>query len=154
IYDGDTIRKGEWTFSIAYSNYDRDPGNVDLTIIPLSFNIGLSDHVEIFFKSDGYRGLHVNNPQNLSSFYLPNSQLFYGNTLCTGRAIILAPTRVSGATTITGAVYRPRGAPCDFPGWGQPFAQFPFIGATGPNLGLSGNAIAPPFVSVLGTPFG
>ena len=26
IYDGDTIRKGEFTFSIAYSNYDRDPG--------------------------------------------------------------------------------------------------------------------------------
>src|SRR4029078_6430405 len=120
IYDGDTIRRGEWTFSIAYSNYDRDPGNVDLSIIPLSFNVGLSDHVEIFFKSDGYRGIHVNHPQNLSSFYLPNSQLFYGSTRCTGRAIILAPERVSGTNGITGGVYRPRGAPCDI--GGQPFA--------------------------------
>src|SRR4029079_11918570 len=152
IYDGDTIRKGEWTFSIAYSNYDRDPGNVDLSIIPLSFNVGLSDHVEIFFKSDGYRGIHVNHPQNLSSFYLPNSQLFYGSTLCTGRAIILAPERVSGTNGITGGVYRPRGAPCDI--GGQPFVQFPFIGGTGPNFGLTGNIIAPPYTSRLGTPFG
>ena len=152
IYDGDTIRKGEWTFSIAYSNYDRDPGNVDLAIIPLSFNVGLSDHVEVFFKTDGYRGIHVNNPQNLSSFYLPNSQLFYGSTLCTGRAVILAPERVTGTSGITGGIYRPRGAPCDI--GGQPFVQFPFIGGTGPNFGLTGNIIAPPYTSRLGTPFG
>ncbi|PYS80373.1 MAG: hypothetical protein DMF67_20640, partial [Acidobacteria bacterium] len=25
IYDGDTLRRGEFTFSVAYSNYDRDP---------------------------------------------------------------------------------------------------------------------------------
>src|SRR5919199_87047 len=30
IYDGQTLRRGEFTFSIAYSNYDRDPGNVDI----------------------------------------------------------------------------------------------------------------------------
>jgi hypothetical protein len=68
IYDGQTIRKGEFTFSIAYSNFDRDPGNVDLVEVPLSFNIGLNDHVELFFKTEGYRGIKVNNPQNLSSF--------------------------------------------------------------------------------------
>ena len=45
IYDGDSIRKGEFTSSAAYSNYERDPGNVDLTEIPLSFNIWLNDHV-------------------------------------------------------------------------------------------------------------
>src|SRR3712207_2031539 len=78
IYDGQTLRKGEFTFSIAYSNYDRDPGNADFTVIPLSFNVGLSDHVELFFSTEGYRGVKVNNPQNLSSFYLPNSQLFFG----------------------------------------------------------------------------
>src|SRR6266550_745546 len=153
IYDGQTIRKGEFTFSIAYSNYDRDPGNVDLVVTPLSFNIGLNDHVELFFKTEGYRGIHVNNPQNLSSFYLPNSQLFFGATIrCVPPAIILAPERVSGATTISGTVFRPAGPPCNV--GGQPFVQFPFIGGIGPNLGLTGNAIAPPFVSRLGTPFG
>src|ERR1043166_442643 len=78
IYDGDTLRKGEFTFSIAYSNYDRDPGDVDITVVPLSFNIGLSDHLELFYSTEGYRGVKVNNPKNLSSFYLPNSQLFFG----------------------------------------------------------------------------
>ncbi len=152
VYDGDTIRKGEFTFSIAYSNYDRDPGNVDIVDIPLSFNVGLNDHVELFFKTLGYRGIRVNSPQNLSSFYLPNSQIFFGNTLCNPAAIILAPTRVSGTNGISGAVFRPVGGPCGI--GGQPFVQFPFVGGTGPNFGLLGSQIAPPYVSVLGTPFG
>lgn len=153
VFDADTIRRGEFTFSVAYSNYDRDPGNVDIVETPLSFNVGLNDHLELFLKTTGYRGIKVNNPQNLSSFYLPNSQLFFGATLlCTGPAIILAPERVSGPTIPAGATFRPAGPPCNV--GGQPFRQFPFIGATGPNLGLTGNIIAPPFVSRIGTPFG
>ena len=31
VYDGATLRKGEFTFSIAYSNYDRYPGDVDIS---------------------------------------------------------------------------------------------------------------------------
>jgi hypothetical protein len=155
VYDGDTIRKGEFTFSVAYSNFDRDPGNVDIVETPLSFNIGLNDHLELFYSTIGYRGVKVNNPQNLSSFYLPNSQLFFGATLlCSGAAIILPPERVSGSTALTGfsPLFRPAGPPCNV--GGQGFVQFPFIGGTGPNFGLTGNAIAPPFVSRLGTPFG
>src|SRR6266566_2966625 len=91
IYDGSTIRRGEFTFSIAYSNYDRDPGNVDITDVPLSFNVGLNDHIELFFKSNGYRGIKVNSPQNLSSFYLPNSQLKFP-FLGSGPAIVLSPS--------------------------------------------------------------
>jgi len=90
IYDGSTIRKGEFTFTIAYSNYDRDPGNVDLTDIPASFNVGLNDHIELFFKSNLYRGIKVNTPQNLSSFYLPNVGQCTAQPPCTGPAIILA----------------------------------------------------------------
>src|ERR1700730_8722654 len=93
IYDGSTLRKGEYTFSIAYSNFDRDPGNVDITDSPISFNIGLTDHLEFFFKSNLYRGIKANNPQNLSGFYLPNSRGFFGTTVTgSGPAIILAPS--------------------------------------------------------------
>src|SRR5437660_8217441 len=74
IYDGSTLRKGEFTFSLAYSNYDRDPGNADITDWVASVNIGLNDHIELFFKTHAYRRIKVNNPQNLSSFYLPNTQ--------------------------------------------------------------------------------
>jgi hypothetical protein len=147
IYDGDTLRKGEFTFSIAYSNYDRDPGNVDFTVIPLSVNVGINDHLELFFSTEGYRGVKVNNPKNLSSFYLPNSQLFFSSTLLgSGPAIILAPDRVSGTSGINGAVFRPA--------FNQPFVQFPFVGGPGPNFGLTGNRIAPPFTSRIGAPSG
>src|ERR1044071_8722268 len=132
IYDGDTLRKGEFTFSIAYSNYDRDPGNVDFSVIPLIFNLGRSDHLEVFFSTEGYRGVKVNNPKNLSSFYLPNSQLFFGATqLGSGPAIILPPTRVSGTSIPGGQLFRPA--------FNQPFVQFPFVGGVGPNFGLTGN---------------
>src|SRR5213083_973001 len=80
IYDGSTLRKGEFTFSVAYSNFDRDPGNVDITDVPLSFNIGLNDHLELFFKTNGYRGIKVNNPLNLSSFRLPNVGVYFSAT--------------------------------------------------------------------------
>jgi len=155
IYDGSTIRKGEFTFSVAYSNFDRDPGNVDIVDTPLSFNVGLNDHIELWFKTNGYRGIKANNLQNLSSAYLPNNQLFFGaSLLCSGAAVILPPDRVSGSTQLTGfsPLVRPAGPPCNV--GGQPFVQFPFVGGLGPNFGLTGNAIAPPFVSRLGAPFG
>ena len=170
IYDGDTLRRGEFTFSIAYSNYDRDPGDVDIAEIPVSFNIGINDHLELFFNIDAYRGVKVNNPKNLSGFYLPNSQLFFTQTLLgSGPAIILAPIRTSGTNGISGAVFRPAfcplcipvltgvgplGARTSFFIGGQPQVQFPFVGGTGPNFGLTGNFAAPPYTSVLGTPTG
>ncbi|MDT5294107.1 MAG: hypothetical protein QOJ76_987, partial [Acidobacteriota bacterium] len=137
IYDGDTLRKGEFTFSVAYSNYDRDPGNVDITDIPLSFNVGVSDHVELFFKTNGYRGIKVNSPQNLSSFYLPNSQLFFGATLLgSPAAIVLGPSGPNVGNIAGQTVFRPA--------FNQPFVQFPFVGGSagtfgqGPGNGLSG----------------
>ena len=120
IYDGQTIRRGEYTFSVAYSNFDRDPGNVDLTEVPLSFNIGLSDHLELFFKTNAYRGIKVNNPQNLSSFYLPNSQLKFP-LLGSGPAIVLAPN-ATGVNIAGLAVFRPA--------FNQPFVQYPFVGGS------------------------
>src|SRR5258708_13309566 len=100
IYDGQTLRKGEFTFSVAYSNFDRDPGNVDITDWIATFNVGLNDHLEIFFKTNAYRGIKVNNPQNLSSFYLPNTQGYFSRTLLgTGPAIILPPPVPNVATS-------------------------------------------------------
>ncbi|MEO6393228.1 MAG: Ig-like domain-containing protein [Pyrinomonadaceae bacterium] len=133
IYDGQTLRRGEYTFSIAYSNYDRDPGDVDITEIPTSFQIGLNDHFELFFNTDAYRGVKVNSPQNLSGFYLPNSQLYYGAGIATLRnpaAIILAPRGPGAGTIGLTAIFRPTG--------NQPFAQFPYTGASAGNFGFQG----------------
>src|SRR5215208_1346408 len=49
VYDGQTLRRGEFTFSVAASNWDRDPGNVDITSVPLSFQVGLTNKLELFF---------------------------------------------------------------------------------------------------------
>jgi hypothetical protein len=146
IYDGQTLRKGEFTFSVAYSNFDRDPGNVDITETPLSFQIGLSDHLELFFNTDGYRGVKVNTPQNLSSFYLPNvafntSRLTgftstgaptFASGLQSGGAIVLSPINNVGIGLQ--ALFRPVG--------NQPFVQFPFVGGSAGNF-QNGIAAAP-----------
>lgn len=129
VYDGQTLRRGEWTLSIAYSNFDRDPGNVDLTEVPLSFQIGLNDYLELFFTTDGFRALKVNSPRNLSSFYLPNSQLFINGALRSGPAIIMAP-QGSGASQYPGwSIFRPTGS--------QPFVQFPYVGGSAGNFQFS-----------------
>jgi hypothetical protein len=125
IYDGQTLRSGEFTFTLAYSNFDRDPGNVDITEVPVSFQVGLSDHLELFFNTDAYRGVKVNSPTHLSSFYLPNSQLFIGpGILTSGPKIILAPTGIPGLSGT--AIFRPTGS--------SPFVQYPFVGGSGGSI--------------------
>src|SRR5258707_8199636 len=153
IYDGSTLRKGEFTFSVAYSNYDRDPGNADITDWVASVNVGLNDHIELFFKTQAYRGIKVNNPQNLSSFYLPNSQGYFSSTLTgSGPAIIRAPSGPNVGTLAGTAVFRPPFCPACAPtgplsvyySAGQPLVAFPFTGGTGPNFGLG-----PAFIGTL-----
>src|SRR5437588_10405124 len=144
IYDGATLRKGEFTFSVAFSNYDRDPRKVDITDWRASFNVGLNDHLELFFKTNAYRGIKGNNPQNLSSFYLPNTQGYFSSTLLgSGPAIILAPSGPNVGTLAGTAVFRPpfcpacapTGALATYYSSGQPFVGFPFTGSLGPNFG-------------------
>jgi hypothetical protein len=134
---------------VAYSNFDRDPGNVDISDWVASFNVGLNDHIELFFKTNAYRGIKVNNPQNLSSFYLPDSQLYFGATaLGVPAAIILAPSGPNVGTLAGTAVFRPPFCPActsvapvpnGYYRWGQPLlgvSGFPWTGSTGPNFGL------------------
>jgi hypothetical protein len=149
IYDGSTIRRGEFTFSIAYSNYDRDPGNADFTDIPLSFNVGINDHLELFFKTNGYRGVKVNSPLNLSGFYLPNSQVFCGVVLCSPAAIVLSPQGPNVGTLRGTAVFRPLN--------NQPFIGYPFTGGSAGTFGLSPGPLGglfgfPGFNALLGPP--
>ena len=99
-----------------------------LADIPLSFQVGLSDHVELFFNTTAYRGIKVNATRNLSSFYLPNSKVFIGAGFTSGPAVVLAP-RGPGVPLVTGAVYRPTGT--------QPFVPFNYVGGSIGNLGLN-----------------
>jgi hypothetical protein len=147
IYDGQTLRRGEFTFSIAYSNFDRDPGNVDITEIPVSFQVGINDHLEVFFNTDAYRGIKVNSPANLSSFYLPNSQLTFGGG--TPPAIVMGPSGPNVGSLARLALFRPAGS--------QPFVQFPFVGGSAGTFGLGPGPVGgifgfPGFNAQLGPP--
>lgn len=128
VYDGQVLRKGEFTFSAAYSNFDRDPGNVDITELPVSFQVGVTDNFELFFNTDAYRAVKVNSPFNLSGFYLPNSRLRINNVLQSGPAIILAPSGPGNGPFEGLAIFRPAGS--------QPFAQYPYIGGSSGTFGL------------------
>jgi len=147
IYDGQTLRRGEFTIDLSYSNYDRDPGNVDLTKITSSFQVGLNDYLELFFNADHYTGIKVNNPNNLSGFYLPNTAFQSGSPgLPSGSsaAIVLAP--ITNAGNINGAVFRPA--------FTQPFVQFPFIGGAGSNFNQGPGGIRGTGSAARGTLFG
>jgi hypothetical protein len=149
IYDGSTIRRGEFTFSIAYSNYDRDPGNVDITDVPLSFNVGLNDHIELWFKTNGVRGIKVNTPQNLSGSYLPNIGGCGPGAFCSLPAIILSPQGPNVGTLRGTAIFRPFN--------NQPFVQFPFVGGSAGTFGQGPGIIGglfgfPGFSATLGPP--
>ena len=124
VYDGQTLRKGEYTFSAAISNYDRDPGDVDITSVPLSFQVGITNHLELFFTTEGYRGVKVNSPRNLSGFYLPNTQYFSGSL----PAIILAPNGGGPNPFLGSAIFRPSGL--------APFVPYPFTGGNAGTFGL------------------
>lgn len=149
VYDSQTLRKGEYTLSFALSNYDRDPGNVDITSVPISFQVGLTNKFELFFGTEAYRGVKVNSPRNLSSFYLPNSQV-----PLTG-ALRVAPAIVLSTGTGTSAIFRPPNAPvCAFPYTGCRFFNPTLLGISptlGPPRAGSGGASLFPGV---GSPFG
>ena len=129
VYDGSTLRKGEYTFSAAASNYDRDPGNVDITSVPVSFQVGLTNRVELFFSTDLLKQVKVNSPRNLSGFYLPNSQVFIaGRGITSAPAIVLSPQGPGISQYPNTAIYRPTGSP---------FSQFPFSGGNAGTYGLT-----------------
>jgi hypothetical protein len=155
IIDGQTLRKGEFTISAAYSNYDRDPGNVDITEVPVSVQIGFSDHLELFFSTQAYRGIKVNNPSNLSSFYLPNSQLFLAvptinnltgvvtitpNQLRSGGIVVQTPLGAVSGFRFPTTIARLAGGPF--------FVPFPFTGGTAAGFGFDRAAV--PFSATLG----
>lgn len=128
VYDGQTLRRGEFTLSLALSNYDRDPGNVDITSYPASFQVGLTNHLELFFTTEAYRQVKVNSPRNLSSFYLPNSQfVFPGFGLTRPPAIVLSPQGPGVSQYPNMAIFRPTGAP---------YAVFPYTGQNAGTFGL------------------
>jgi outer membrane protein OmpA-like peptidoglycan-associated protein len=72
VYDASTLKRGEFNIAAYYNNFDRDPGNVDISQQIVSGAVGLTDRLEFFAASVFRQQLTSEQPQELSGFLLPN----------------------------------------------------------------------------------
>ena len=86
VYDAQTLRKGEFNFGFFANHYHRDPGDIRWQDYPINFQVGFSDHLEIFVNYTAQQVVTVGTPQLLSGFYLPDVRT---KTLPAGRLVIV-----------------------------------------------------------------
>lgn len=56
----DTLRPGEFSIGLNAHKFFRDPGDLDYTIFPVSFTVGLSNRIEFFGSFEAYKRVHNN----------------------------------------------------------------------------------------------
>ncbi len=57
--NADTLREGEFSFAVTGSKFNREPGDIDITVFPVSFTLGLHDRVEFFASYELYKRVHA-----------------------------------------------------------------------------------------------
>ncbi len=72
VYDAQTLRRGEFNLGLFANHFHRDPGDITWQIYPVNFQVGFSDHVEVFARFEYRRTVTVGTPALLSGFYLPD----------------------------------------------------------------------------------
>ncbi len=55
----DTLRQGEFSISTAAHKFFRNPGQMDFTIFPVTFTVGLHDRIELFASMEAYKRTHA-----------------------------------------------------------------------------------------------
>ncbi len=55
----DTLREGEFSLALHTSKFNREPGDIDITVYPVSFTVGLNDRVEFFASYEVYKRVHA-----------------------------------------------------------------------------------------------
>lgn len=58
IFTADTLRRGEFAVSVSHHNYDRDPGDIDVNVNPVTITYGLLDRLEFFAVADVNQSVH------------------------------------------------------------------------------------------------
>jgi hypothetical protein len=116
------LRKGEFNIGFFANHYHRDPGDLAWQVYPVNFQVGFSDHLEVFAYFEAQQVVTTGSRAFLSGFYLPDVRT---SGLIPGRVII-----VPGTNTVinTGA------DPCGNGGFLGPCAPFgPFVARAGGN---------------------
>ena len=83
----DTLRQGEFSFSLKGNKFNREPGDIDITRFPVSFTAGLHDRIELFVSYEVYKRVHADQIAvntiapggQLLPTTLPNGQTAYFN---------------------------------------------------------------------------
>src|SRR6201991_4225036 len=73
IFDAYTLRKKEFRAGFFASRFNRAPGDLHITQVPLQFSVGLSDHLELFFGTNVHQRVRVGNLSELSGSILRSS---------------------------------------------------------------------------------
>ncbi len=95
VYDAQTLRKGEFNIGLFANHFHRDPGDLAWQVYPINFQIGFSDHFEIFVNFEYQRVVTVGQPVLLSGFYLPDVRT---PGLPVGRSVIVPGQNVAAFT--------------------------------------------------------
>lgn len=116
VYDAQTLRKGEFTIGAFADFYHRDPGDIALQSYPANFQVGFSDHVEVFARFEFQQVVTAGSPALLSGFYFPDVRTA---GLAPGRVVVIPNS--DGSLTTTTILSDPCGnggfaGPCTTPG--------------------------------------
>ncbi|HMB28806.1 MAG TPA: PKD domain-containing protein [Blastocatellia bacterium] len=141
VYDAQTLRKGEFNIGFFANHFHRDPGDLTWQVYPVNFQVGFSDHLEIFGYFEAQRVVTSGSPALLSGFYFPDVRT---PGLPVGRVVV-----IPGTNTVTLTTADPCGnggflGPCAGPNRG-PFVARPSGNDTAvyPGLGAPVGGILP-----------
>jgi outer membrane protein OmpA-like peptidoglycan-associated protein len=79
VFEGDTLRNKETRFGFQFNRFYRSPGGIRVTQVPVSFNYGFQDFLEVFFTADVAQNVQVNSPADLSGPLLRSALLSRGD---------------------------------------------------------------------------
>ncbi len=60
LYLADTLRRGEVSLGLNITHFNREPGDLDFTLFPVSITLGLHDRVEFFVAWETHRRVNGN----------------------------------------------------------------------------------------------
>lgn len=63
LFVADTLRQGEWSIAADSLKFNREPGDLDFEIFPLSITLGLTDRIEMFASFEAYKRVHADDIQ-------------------------------------------------------------------------------------------
>ncbi len=80
VESADVLRKHEYNIGVDVDNYDRMPGDLDITTYNGTFAYGLTNHIELSGMVEAQKGVNVGRPLLLST-YQPATQPLYPGTV-------------------------------------------------------------------------